>query len=97
MEALHTSNKDILYEKVDGIWDWTVRTTSTDMRSQHYVDIVSLSILSYTLGAWPFIGSQPITVRQSHDIQCTMYQLGYGRGVVELKAHAAQLHVGWNM
>ena len=33
-------------------------------------------------------------VRQSHEVKCTVYQLGYGRGAVELKTHAAQL--GWN-
>ena len=43
--------------------------SSTDM--QHYVEIVSLLIRSYSLGAThcvPFIGLQPITVRHSHDI-----------------------------
>ena len=47
----------------------TVRTTSTDTRAQHYVEIVPLSIRSYSLGATHCVaGAQPITVHQSHDI-----------------------------
>ena len=37
--------------------------------------------LCVSLIAWPFIGSQPMIVRQSHEVKCTVYQLGYGRDV----------------
>ena len=39
---------NLLLQYVDK--DWTVRTTSTDTRAQHHVEIVSLSISSYSLG-----------------------------------------------
>ena len=61
MEALHTGNKDILYEKFDGILDWTV----TDTRAQHYVEIVSLSIRSNSLGATHCVAIYRLTTYNS--------------------------------
>ena len=67
----------------------TVRTTSTDTRAQHYVEIVSLSIRSYPLGLTTYTSRAMIYIM--HGVSARLW---HGRGVVELKTHAAQL--GWN-
>ena len=46
-----------------------------------------------SLIAWPFIGSQPMIGRQSHEVKCTVYQLGLWerRGRVKDTCSAAML------
>ena len=72
----------------------TVCTTSTDTRAQHYVEIVSLSIRSYSLGATHCVAYNLYVRAMIYIMHGVSARLWHGRGVVELKTHAAQL--GWN-